>query len=333
MKKSLILGTLIACSFGAAQAQVGADTPPPPPPVNVTPPPPVAEPMAPPPPVFETVPAQAPSRAVAPAPVSTVTTVPQETVTVTRTTAQRQDVIDVSPRINRLRFGAYLAPNLSWMRPTAATDDRNQFNVERDGSRAGFTYGLMAEYFFAENYGFITGLQVNQTGGSIITTSVDRSTATAGRVLSADFDYRLQYLEIPVGLKLRTDDINGFRFFGQLGASLGINIGKKVDYTVTYTPDPATNATEEASGEKIKLTGKGLNVIAPVMFQMNIGAGVEYPITEKLRFYTGLFFNNGFAPDATNPEKYDNNRLGYMGSFRDGNVRLNNFALRVGLFF
>jgi len=46
-----------------------------------------------------------------------------------------------------------------------------------------------------------------------------------------------------------------------------------------------------------------------------------------------LFFNNGFAPDATNPEKYDGSRLGYQGTFRDGNVRLNNFALRVGLFF
>lgn len=323
MKKAILLGSILSfAALGAVQAQVGADVPPPPP-VNITPPPPVAEPVAtPPPPVITEIAAPAP----APAPPPRVAA----TAVDSRIAPQQQDVIDVSPRINRLRFGAYLAPNLSWMRPTAATDDRNEYNVERDGSRAGFTYGLMAEYFFAENYGFITGLQVNQTGGSIIAT---RNNANPGprNVMVADFDYRLQYLEIPVGLKLRTDDINGFRFFGQLGASLGINIGKKVDYTVTYTDE--ANAMQEVSNEKIKLTGGGINVVAPVMFQMNIGAGLEYPITNKLSFYTGLFFNNGFAPDATNPEKYDNNRLGYQGTFRDGNIRLNNFALRVGLFF
>lgn len=328
MKKSLIISSLIALgSFGAAQAQVGTDTPPP---VNVTPPPIVNDPTPPPP---APVPAQAVAPAVAPSPAPAV----QQTTTTTAVTTTAAPVYTADPvsqtRLNRLRIGAYLAPNMSWMRPTAATDDRNEFRVERDGSRVGFTYGLMGEYFFAENYGLVTGLQVNQTGGSVITTRVNPNPGP-GNVMIADFDYRLQYLEIPIALKLRTDDINGFRFFGQLGASLGINIGKKVDYKVTYTPDPATgSATEEASGEKIKLTGSGINVVAPVMFQMNIGAGLEYPISNKLSFYTGLFFNNGFAPDATNPEKYDNNRLGYKGSFRDGNVRLNNFALRVGLFF
>ncbi len=310
MKKALILGTFIAFgSFGAAYAQVGVDTPPP---VNVAPPPPVSDPAP------EAASQMQPPQTAMPAPA-----------------ARPAPIYDADPiaqtRLNRLRFGAYLAPNLSWMRPTASTDDQNQFNVERNGSRAGFTYGLMAEYFFADNYGFVTGLQVNQTGGSIIATNRDQ-TLSPGKVLRADFDYRLQYLEIPVALKLRTDDINGFRFFGQLGASIGFNIGKKVDYDVRYTPDPA-NGTEAAdtSAKKIKLTGS--TTIAPVIFQMNIGAGLEYPISNKLSFYAGLFFNNGFAPDATNPEKYNNGRLGYQGSFRDGNVRLNNFALRLGLFF
>ena len=82
------------------------------------------------------------------------------------------------------------------------------------------------------------------------------------------------------------------------------------------------------TAEKEKL--KGVLATSPVMFQMNIGAGAEYPINNKLSAYAGIFFNNGFAPDATNPNKYD---LPYKASFRDGNTRLNNFALRLGLFF
>jgi len=43
-----------------------------------------------------------------------------------------------------------------------------------------------------------------------------------------------------------------------------------------------------------------------------------------------VFFNNGFAPDMTNPDKYE---LNYAGTFKDGHTRLNNFALRLGLYF
>lgn len=239
--------------------------------------------------------------------------------------AQDNDHVDSRVTLNRIRFGAYIAPNISWMRPTASKD--GAFGVESDGSKLGFTYGLMAEYYFARNYGIVTGLQVNSTGGKIIATNIN-TTPTATQVNKANFDYRLQYLEIPIALKLRTDNISGFRFFGQLGATLGINIGKKATYDVNYyNADSGKNYT--ASDSKIKI--QGTTTIAPIMLQMNIGAGAEYPINNKLTAYVGLFFNNGFAPDATSPEKYKD--FGYRGEFTDAKTRLNNFALRLGLFF
>ncbi|RYZ16916.1 MAG: hypothetical protein EOP49_51190, partial [Sphingobacteriales bacterium] len=137
----------------------------------------------------------------------------------------------------------------------------------------------------------------------------------------------LNYLEIPVGLKLRTDPISNFRFFGQLGLTTGFNLAKKATYDVSYYGEEAGKLLK-STGENEKI--KGTLAIAPVMFTMNIGAGIEYPLTEKLAAYAGLFFNNGFAPDATNPNKYT---MPYASSFRDGNTRLNNFALRLGLFF
>ena len=319
MKKALSLTAFIVLSAFAASAQVGLDsasnaaTP------VYTPPPVVAEPVA---PAYTPPPAPAP-----PAATTTTTIVTQPAAQPTTTYVPRQRSIDV----NRIRFGAFVAPNISWMKPTASTDDANQFNTESSGSRLGFTYGLMAEYFFAENYGIVTGLSVNSTGGKMLVTTRN-PTPTASSIKRAEFEYRLQYLDIPLALKLRTDDISGFRFFGQLGASLGFNISKKADYSVTYYD--ASTTERDTSGSKIKLTGSVTN-IAPIMFQMNIGAGAEYPINNKLRFYVALFFNNGFAPDATNPEKFDSEKLGYGKDvgFKDGNTRLNNFALRLGLFF
>ncbi len=248
--------------------------------------------------------------------------------------AQEIEHADTRVTVNRIRFGAYVAPNLSWMHPTATKSDNGAYNVESDGSKLGFTYGLMAEYYFARNYAVVTGLQVNSTGGKI---NVSRATPVGSNidyVQKANFDYRLQFLEVPLALKLRTDDIGGFKFFGQLGISLGFNIGKKVDYDVTYIlGSDTTNTPRTANGDHVKLTG-GLGAIAPIMLAMNIGAGAEYPLSHKLTAYAGIFFNNGFTPDATDPDKYDTEKLGYgKGTFQDGKTRLNNFALRIGLFF
>lgn len=232
--------------------------------------------------------------------------------------------------LRKFRFGVYFAPNISWMKPTANKSDDRLYVVESQGSRGGYSWGLLADYYFAENYGIATGFQLNTTGGKILAEQnlqVDQDTTT-DVVKSADIAYRVQYLEIPFNLKLRSDEIGkGVRVFGQLGLTAGINISKKATYEVLYR-DIATASDKTVTGENEKLQG-GLS-IAPVMLQMNVGAGIEYPITEKMSFYTGLFFNNGFAPDATNPREI---KLDYKGKFSDGNVRLNSFSLRFGIFF
>lgn len=231
--------------------------------------------------------------------------------------------------VSRVRFGAFIAPNASWMKPTASTDDEKEYSVRSDGSKVGFTYGLMIDYSFAPNYGLVSGVQITTTGGKIIATAIDQ-TIGASKVQRADFNYNLQYLEVPLNLKLRTDDLGGFKFFGQVGLTAGINIAKKADYTVDYYT--ADSVLKTVSDTRSKITGD-FGAIAPILFSMNVGAGMEMPVAPKLRFYIGLFFNNGFAPDATRPDLYEARNLGYSGKFRDANTRLNNLALRLGLFF
>lgn len=226
----------------------------------------------------------------------------------------------------KFRFGVFVAPTMSWMRPTTDKTDDEKYAPTNEGSKVGFTYGLMAEYNFAENYAIVTGLQINMTGGKINSKYLGTESGKINVVQNANFNYRLNYLEIPAALKLRTDPISGFRFFGQLGLTTGFNIAKKATYSVDYYNENGTLLNSKGENEKIK----GTLAIAPVMFTMNIGAGAEYPLNDKLAAYAGIFFNNGFAPDATNPNKY---AMSYDQSFKDGNTRLNNFALRLGLFF
>lgn len=248
--------------------------------------------------------------------------------------AQMDDGGGSSIDVRKLRFGAFAAPTISWMRPTTNTDDDREFNVENNGSVVGFMWGLMVDYNFAPNYAIATGIQYNSTGGKVLARNVTENWQTnpTNTVQRADFQYRLAYLEVPFNLKLRTDDISGFRFFGQLGLTGGINIGKKADYSVDYWDE--SGVQRNSAGEEVKITGN-IGNIAPVLLQLNVGGGTEYAIGEKLSAYFGVFFNNGFLPDATNPQDFDNSSTGlnYNGEFRDANTRLNNVAFKVGLFF
>jgi len=235
---------------------------------------------------------------------------------------------------NKVKFGVFVAPNMSWMRPANAKSNDNAYNVSSNGTKIGFTWGLMADYWFAENYALATGLQVNGTGGKISASQTNLATLPdASRVYTADFEYALQYLEVPINLKLKTSTIGSLPlyFFGQAGATLGFNIGKKADYSVTTAN---SIGGQPFTGEDEKISGT--LAIAPVMLQMNLGVGAHYPFSDLLTAYAGIFFNNGFLPDATNPEKYPNS-FDYSNNgtitFSDGNIRLNNFALRLGLFF
>lgn len=237
----------------------------------------------------------------------------------------------------KFRFGAYLAPTSAWMKATSKTDDAKNYTIANNGSKLGFMYGLMAEYYFQDNYAIVSGLQMNMGGGKMSMARADQS-ATTNTIQNAAFDYNLSLLEIPVAIKLRTDPISNFRFFGQAGLTFGVRVAKKAAYDLKYW-DAEENLIS-ISKEKDKLGSRGtLNPgFAPVNFQMNLGIGAEYPLTDKLAAYIGLFFNNGFVPDITNPQNfllYDNSNreIKVNNSFRDGNVRFNNIALRLGIFF
>lgn len=215
----------------------------------------------------------------------------------------------------------YASPTLSWMRPSAAKDgDQSQ---KSGGDKVGITYGLMADYNFTENYTIATGLQVNSAGGKINT---ENNKAADLGVLKSSFNYTLQYLEIPVALKLKTDPIHKFTFFGQVGLTLGFNISKKATYELVQHRVAKGDTTYKADAKE-KITGS-VGAIAPIVFQMNIGIGTQYAINKKMDAYVGFFFNNGFAPNITDPTKYNG-----LPSFTDGNTRLNNFALRLGFYF
>ena len=146
--------------------------------------------------------------------------------------------------------------------------------LEGDGLRAGFSYGLLGDFFFAENYAFSTGLKLTTINGQT------KSTASINN--GEQQIYKLQYLEIPAKLKLYTAENNDLRFFGEFGLGNGFNVRAKQD----IKGGSGTTAVENA--DIYKNTGF---YRASLIF----GAGVEFGLGEKTKLASGLTFDNGFT--------------------------------------
>ncbi|MVT06680.1 porin family protein [Chitinophaga tropicalis] len=200
---------------------------------------------------------------------------------------------------NRVRLGFKLDPTIFWLKP-------QESGVERTSARGGISFGIMADFLLDESgrYAIASGLQVSTAGSKL--------KYEAGKGLDdfkenpAEYNLKVTYVEIPAALKLRTDEYNGMNFFGQFGTYLGFPVRGRADVvTLTETTD------------KVNV----LRNITPINIGMLIGAGVEYPLGERLSGVVGLTYQNGFI-DVTRNAKWD-----------DGKVNMNTLALKLGLFF
>jgi opacity protein-like surface antigen len=185
----------------------------------------------------------------------------------------------------KLHFGLKLAPVLSW---TNIEVD----GFEDDGSSVGFVYGLMTDFRFTDNYSFSTGLELSQRKGNSKTDIYSVKT-------------NLQYIDIPVSLKLNTNQIGYMKYFGKFGFIPGFNVkaSQDIDYVNPDTPD-----------ENDKKIGSDINIFNVGLI---VGAGAEYNISGDTSIMVELLYNNGF-----------------IDVFKDdGQLKTSYFALNLGVYF
>lgn len=199
---------------------------------------------------------------------------------------------------SNLRLGVNVDLMASWFSPK--TND-----IDKDGGRPGINGGLLVEYYFQPNYGLITGLKLATQGGNILyKTETSVSVGDGDPVLLAansTVAYNLSYLIIPVGLKLKTNEIGYFTYFAELGFNQMINIGSR-----------ASSTGSALSKDNVP---KEINVFNMSYF---FGGGLEYNIGGTTALLAGLYFNNGFIDVLSN----DHHK-----------AVLNYLTLRVGVLF
>lgn len=223
-----------------------------------------------------------------------------------------------SPVSSNIRFGFQASfLSFSWL-------STNETTVTNAGSPLwGLKLGVLGEKSFADNYSLTFGLGFHfNTGGRLLFEDSSRlwtsSTYAASNVTlprQTRAKYNLQYLEIPIGLKMRTTEFGRIRYFAEphLGVAVLTQARGTVESNVDY--------------EKINIS----DAVNPVMLSWGIGGGAEYNISGNTTAVVGIYYTRGFT-DVT---KDSGSSFLYNGKWQTETSKavINSFTIRTAIMF
>jgi hypothetical protein len=219
-----------------------------------------------------------------------------------------------------LEIGLKVSPGIAFNRVVTT---KSKIPFESDGAKAKIGFGIVADYFFGENYAFSTGVGYISKGGSIKRSAQTIDTGGGTFTLDAySYDQSLQYVEVPVTIKLFTNEVAAdTRIYFQLGASLNTLVGAQVD------GEKLADADNELYIEEGKRFTKAFNT-----FEVGaiLGSGVELQLGENTKVFGGLSYQHGISDiDNVIEETYDE-EFGQKSTFAMKNSLL---SLDLGLKF
>jgi hypothetical protein len=196
-----------------------------------------------------------------------------------------------------MKFSVHLDPQFSWFN----SDDET---VHPDGSILHVQAGLQMDYFFAEKYAFTLGVGINNLGGKLLYTD-STEFITNGESLRVSpgqtVKLNVQYVDIPVGLKLKTEELGYTTFFFQVGFNPMINLNAKA------SSDQASLDKEDVK-EDVNFFCLGYHA----------GLGVEYQLGGSTSLVGGVRWTAGLTDVTKN----------------DGaNVKMNAISIHLGVMF
>lgn len=221
---------------------------------------------------------------------------------------------------NDIQFGFELSPTVSWL----STDDNK---INPNGSNLGLKLGMIGEFFFQENYSISTGIGFHFNAGgklfyeeSIDSLSIWPEAGVPGDDVydgGTDFKYSIQYVEVPIGLKMRTREFGYLRYYVEPRLTMGFRTQAKGNVFAT--------GIDSEEDYDIQSAVNLLNL------SWGFGGGVEYTVSSNTAIVGGIAYQSGFT-DVT---KDKNTSITVDGNATEENSKgkFNSIILRLGVMF
>ncbi len=196
-----------------------------------------------------------------------------------------------------VRFSVFADPQIAWLSPETR-------NADFAGVRGGIDAGFEMDNFFSSNYAFSTGLSINTTGGKLkfnepvpFRFKGSTDTIAPGQVVT----YRLQYANLPIGLKFTTREIGYTTVFAKIGMGGHFRLRSRADIY-------ARGIEKESITDEIELFN----------FSYHFGAGIHYSLGGQTAVMAGFEYRHRFIDIASGSEY---------------KALLNTISMKLGLLF
>jgi len=183
-------------------------------------------------------------------------------------------------QVKPFRFGVRIAPNIAWLSPDSE-------NYENEGAVPGFSWGFLADITLTENYFIKTGFSLDYLNAKLSYPhqQIIDDVTSAYTLGTLHRKYNLRYLEIPITLKMRTNQFGKMAFYGEIGFGTSFNLkARSQDEFFPQDGSPSDQTENDIKDE-----------IALVKGSLIVGAGLEFFIDESTSIITSLTFNNGLT--------------------------------------
>lgn len=175
-----------------------------------------------------------------------------------------------------IHFGLKAVPGLYWVK--SSTD-----GAQSDGAGFGFGYGAMLEFGLTENYYIVTGVDIVSAS-----TKLKQDFITPTNTVVYQGQSTIQYLQVPLFLKLKTQSIGAIKYFGQFGLGTGFALNAKNKYDVITTDNTGTKTVSTSDSNK--------DEVFFLREALLIGLGLEYNLAGSTSIVAGVTYDNGFTP-------------------------------------
>ena len=180
---------------------------------------------------------------------------------------------EFSNKLKNARMGLYVAPAINFIQ----TDSKD---IETN-SKPGVVYGYALEVALNEFHRLESGFGITYKGGVLSQNQI--------------IDYKVQYLTVPIFIKMRSREIGYFNYFARIGPSINLKIKEMI------SPNTLNKTTN------------------PGLIDISIFIGMEYSLGGKTSVEGSVFFNN----NITNA----------LGDNNDPDALFHQIGLRFGFLF
>ena len=192
------------------------------------------------------------------------------------------------------RFGLKGSSNFGWVGGTSK-------NIVNDGTTVAFGYGMMGDYYFKPNYGISAEIMLSNIKSKFtVTEPLAFNSVMSDTVNGLRYEYNIQYLDIPLTMKIRTKEIGDMTYFGQFGVSMGFALNAKTSIVSTGLPksisdqEPTEYRVNGAEGDAFTVNNFDDKVFL-FRLPLIIGGGVEYKMAGSTSLQIGVRIANAFT--------------------------------------